>query len=34
MTATDTQTGAVNTCTNQQGMAFQPIQDAAVFVCP
>ncbi len=34
MKVTDTQTGAVNTYTNQQGMAFQPIQDTAASVCP
>jgi hypothetical protein len=34
MTVTDTQSGAVNTYTNQQSTAFQTIQDTAVFVCP
>jgi hypothetical protein len=35
MTVTDTQTGAVKTYTNPQGVAFQPIQDTAAFPsCP
>jgi len=33
-TVTDTQTGAVLTYTNPQGTAFQPIQNAAAFLCP
>jgi len=35
MTITDTQTGAVRTYTNPQGVAFQPIQDTSAFAsCP
>ncbi len=35
MTVTDTQTGAVQTYTNPQGTAFQPIQDTSAFAtCP
>jgi len=33
-TVTDTRTGAVLTDTNPQGTAFQPIQNAAAFLCP
>jgi len=31
ITVTDTQTGAVKTYTNPQGVAFQPIQDTNAF---
>ena len=31
MTVTDTLTGAFNTYTNPQGVAFQPIQDTSAF---
>jgi hypothetical protein len=34
MTVTDTQTGMVNTYTNPQNTAFQPLQDTSAFVCP
>jgi len=35
MTITDTQTGAVRTYTNTQGVAFRPIQDTSAFAsCP
>jgi hypothetical protein len=35
LTVTDTQTGAVRTYTNPQGVAFQPIQDTSAFAtCP
>ncbi len=34
ITVTDTQTGAVQTYTNNQGVAFAPIQDTAAFPGP
>jgi hypothetical protein len=33
-TVTDTQTGAVRTYVNNQGVPFQPIQDTNAFACP
>jgi hypothetical protein len=33
-TVTDTQTGAVRTYVNNQGVPFQPIQDTSAFSCP
>ncbi len=33
-TVTDTQTGAVRSYVNPQGIAFQPLQDTSAFVCP
>ena len=35
LTVTDTQTGAIRTYTNPQGISFQPIQDTDAFAaCP
>jgi hypothetical protein len=33
-TVTDTQTGAIRTYVNNQGVPFQPIQDTSAFSCP
>ncbi len=33
-TVTDTQTGAVRTYVNNQGVPFQPVQDTNAFPCP
>jgi hypothetical protein len=35
ITVTDTRTGAIRSCTNPQGVPFQPIQDTSAFAtCP
>ena len=33
-TVTDSQTGAVRTYVNNQGIPFQPVQDTSAFPCP